>query len=726
MKRMLLSIAGLMAMGSLYVPGGIAPDTREVLAGAAMVNLSQGKAYTVAASAPDPYYALADAVYPDSGGTELTDGVLASTTDFWEPAYQGWYRQGERVLEVDLQQLHTVQLVQLRLLQDHASGIYLPALIEVQLSVDGSSWTTAGSMAGKVPSGMANAWFALGAIHEQARYVRVIVPVGSSIVFADELQVWGQEGVYSGPAIEENLALGQSYTVTATSADEMMAGYETNYPDSGGTELTDGALGLSSLADPAWQGWARQDHRRIVVDLGAAGSVSEVRMRFLQDPPSGILFPAAVRYELSFDNIHWRDLGSLPSAIARSAPGTATQWYELDGLHHAGRYLRITVPVDTWMFADEIEAWGGRGIREGADTAAGSPDSADEPIGYPAGTERQILIFTGHNPADPAFVEWTAADFRPYAGYVDTNGDIQDTMFNSFLFVAYESRAPSGNNYVDSPPSNQADWQYLLDRFFQSGLQIDALNTAVGEVRLATGQANFTPSVYIGIPYPSPSQTQWGDLNGDSVVDGADSFGAGASPAQALANRVAAVEWYMDEAIARFGSGSYGNLSLAGFYWIPEAIQYERSPHELALLQQISSFLDGQGLKFEWIPYFQAGGFRDWELAGFDIALLQPNYMFDAVPETRLARAAALAEQYGLGVEIELDATMHLETERNKYYRYLNGGVDYGYMEGSFLAWYDWVKHLGATSRSIYADIREVYDATYRFIKGTYTKKTLP
>ena len=202
--------------------------------------------------------------------------------------------------------------------------------------------------------------------------------------------------------------------------------------------------------------------------------------------------------------------------------------------------------------------------------------------------------------------------------------------------------------------------------------------------------------VFISIPYPSPDQTAWGDANGDGVVDTQDSFGAGVDTTTALNNRVAAVRWYVDQAVSRFNSGGYSNLRLGGFNWLPESIPFNRGPNELAVISGAAGVVHGYaGLTFEWIPFFHSEGFRHWSAAGFDVALMQPSYMFSTAPPARIGNSAAISKRYGMGVEMELEAGVLTDAvKRAKYYEYLNGGVTYGYMAGSYLACYEGVKVL--------------------------------
>ncbi|MFD0712240.1 DUF4855 domain-containing protein [Paenibacillus sp. GCM10027626] len=685
------------------------------------VNVAYGKSYSTTASVPNGGDAATEAAYADNS-SKLTNGTQGSDANPFDPAYAGWYKQGQRTIVVDLERNAAIKKAQMRFIQNGENGIYFPEWVRFELSDDGQGWSLAGEVPSAVPAAQPGThvqWFSQDIANVKARYLKITFPV-NIWVFSDEIRIIGFAGQ------EEKLSSSKPYTISATFPDSLLTADEGGYPDAGG-ELTNGVLGSSTLSDPAWQGWLRQDMRHITLDLQNESTVHQIRMRFFQNKGASIVFPEYVRYDISHDKINWRTLGEVPTGIYRSEPGALTQWFTLDNLNDSGRYIRAVVPSGVWVFADELEVYGGYGVHEGSTPAGGTPDvQADK--GYPAGNMRQLLVYAGHYPQDPSFATWTQEHFRRYAGYVNTNGDIVDTMFNSFLFLPAEITAPSGRRFDESgTPSNKEDWDYMLDRFFAVNQQIDALNKAVGEVRQATGQSGFKPTVYITIPYPSPEQTRWGDINNDGVINDADSFGSGTDRQTALNNRKAAVKQFIDEVILRFNSGGYEKLQLEGFYWVAESIPHSKSPDELTILQEIGQEVRSRGLKLEWIPYHQAEGFRDWDKNAVDFAFMQPNYMFTNSLPSRIGETAKLAKRYGMGVEMELDGYVSMYQEhRNKYYQYLNGGVTYGYMTQSKVAWYDWIKTLYSASSSIYLDVREVYDATYRFIKGTYTVKPIP
>ena len=75
-----------------------------------------------------------------------------------------------------------------------------------------------------------------------------------------------------------------------------------------------------------------------------------------------------------------------------------------------------------------------------------------------------------------------------------------------------------------------------------------------------------------------------------------------------------------------------------------------------------------------WCPYYAAYGSWRWKEAGFDIACLQPNFMFYSVESTRLNTCAEIAKLYGMCVELELEQTSSAEACAI-YRQYLRAGA---------------------------------------------------
>ena len=146
-----------------------------------------------------------------------------------------------------------------------------------------------------------------------------------------------------------DISLGKPYTVTMPA--------DATYPDAGGVELTDGILGSTSFADPAWQGRATAKIYSFTIDLGTVQVIREVRSRWLQDKLSAILLPKQVSCSVSDDNVDFTAVG----AVIKPSPGggNLSLWYTLTDLTDvSGRYVQLQVKPGSnagWTFIDEIE-----------------------------------------------------------------------------------------------------------------------------------------------------------------------------------------------------------------------------------------------------------------------------------------------------------------------------------------------------------------------------------
>lgn len=127
------------------------------------------------------------------------------------------------------------------------------------------------------------------------------------------------------------------------------------------------------------------------------------------------------------------------------------------------------------------------------------------------------------------------------------------------------------------------------------------------------------------------------------------------------------------------------------------------------------------------LPYFRALGYEHWQRYGFDIACMQPNYMFeDHIPKSRLYDTAAEAKRMGMCVELEVwkikeDADGNIDNPGNieKIIDYLEVGAETGYMNTSKM-YYHGSRFRGTISngwKSKNARYREMYDKTYLFAK---------
>lgn len=76
-----------------------------------------------------------------------------------------------------------------------------------------------------------------------------------------------------------------------------------------------------------------------------------------------------------------------------------------------------------------------------------------------------------------------------------------------------------------------------------------------------------------------------------------------------------------------------------------------------------------------------------------------------------------------MGLEFEASPDVLIITEqRERYYDYLRTAVTLGYGNDILRGWYQDVKIFHDAARSTWPEVREVYDVTYKFVKGEYTE----
>ncbi|PYI53992.1 DUF4855 domain-containing protein [Paenibacillus flagellatus] len=521
-----------------------------------------------------------------------------------------------------------------------------------------------------------------------------------------------------------NLALGKPYTLEYPYAPDPYFGtFEKSHADDTGKQLTDGEYGGTVFSNKAYVGQLWQGSRSVTIDLEAPSTIESIALNVLQDIPVGIFFPREVTFSISNNGQAWERLDAVPSSVSTTAKGPLTQKMQKNGIHKTARYVKLDIPVDSWLFMDEIEVVGTPGAS--GDPVVPSPQGPKGDRGYPspqaAGMRNQVLIFTGewqYQPSD--WISFKKEDYKPYVSYVDAGMNRKDYMFDSFLFMPY---APlmDGANYgpTTGKPTNKSHFEKHLDRLFRSDYELGALNEAVKEAKAELPDRNYEAKVVIAIPYPRVDQSDFGDVDGDGISENMNVSQVGEE--QALIAREKVVKWYVDEVYRRWNEAGYTDLKLAAFYWYNEFVAHQLSSLEPELIKRTADYVHAKGAKFQWIPYYFARGWNDWKDLGFDTALMQPNYMFHNTSEQRLDAIAQAAYDHGMGVEIEMsDAVLTNPALRDKYYAYLNKGKEHHYMNQSYNAFYQQVKTLLKAATSTDPAAREVYDQTYEYLKGTY------
>lgn len=245
-----------------------------------------------------------------------------------------------------------------------------------------------------------------------------------------------------------------------------------------------------------------------------------------------------------------------------------------------------------------------------------------------------VLIYQGgaHRPA------WLQDEFIPYVTHTFADGH-KDWLFDGFLFLEFTD---SGKQYIPNlkmPDAQKNDWAHYLDRVFEPGKALDALDKCIAAQKAELGDPGFKHKVVITLPTPLPHQKDWGEVDGKAL------------DFDVVEDAKTACKWYLDQLTDRFAKAGFNNLELTGIYWVDEDMW-----HLDGFTKHISPYIHELGLQFVWIPYFKAKGFENWRELGFDIVYHQPNHFFSKnIPDARIDEACSLARQHGMGMEFECD-----------------------------------------------------------------------
>lgn len=371
---------------------------------------------------------------------------------------------------------------------------------------------------------------------------------------------------------------------------------------------------------------------------------------------------------------------------------------------------------------------------------ADAQDSSKATGYFPPGTAESgfardiMLIYSGYYSSGAGV--WSTSDAIPYIAYgkrIESEDEYSfpkiefvDWFFDAFLFLGLQ--AESGRAF-DSParakPAVMEDWQWYLNRLFTEDEQLDAFEQGVAMMKERIQDPSYKAKVIVMIPNPITSVRAFGDVDGDGVSENFSMFGQSAD--QAVAARVKAVKWYIDQFRKRWDDRKYQHLEFIGYYWVEEVI-HQDAPQEVKTVRQVADYVHQLGAKFFWIPWFSATGYQYWQTLGFDVVIMQPNYMFNnKVPKSRFNSTVNLAKKYNMGIEIEANSSILSDPAgRERYRDYLRAGVEYGYMTDAIHAYYQDATALLSAYISQDPEARQMYDETYEFVKGRYKDRLYP
>lgn len=282
------------------------------------------------------------------------------------------------------------------------------------------------------------------------------------------------------------------------------------------------------------------------------------------------------------------------------------------------------------------------GLAFGSPAAAQSYQTADD-------VQDLALIYQGGSHR----LDWTVDEFRPYVVHEFADGT-KDWLFDGFLFLEFKNG--SGRHYTvgyEKLNARKGEWAWLLDRIFEQGKSLSALDACITEEIAELGKPGFKHQIVLGLPEAILDQKDWGELDG-RVLDFSKEE-----------DQLAATRWYIDELMKRFKAAKYKNLELSGFYWVAET-----NSHCGELTVPISEYIHSLGKLFYWIPYWQSKGAGEWKALGFDVAYQQPNHFFNhSIPDSRLDAACAFAREHGMAMEFEFDEKATADRENSSYAR---------------------------------------------------------
>lgn len=536
-------------------------------------------------------------------------------------------------------------------------------------------------------------------------------------------KVEGEAGQPAAPeetqqAEPRNLAAGLPYTWSEEP--------DASHPDNG-YQLTDGVYGALDMNDPAWVGNWHKKTREVVFDLGEDKSISSVKANFLKDyPANSILNPLTVSMYVSDDNVHWGLLSDNATQRLWGEEPVTTETYEWDGSRDGikggnpsakmayARYVKVTFTMHPtqWTFIDEIEIWGLDGRFDGAAAVPATYPQFMAPGEATAGIRNLGLLYNGQY--KDGLGDWTKERIIPNISYVDKDGNPTDWLFDGVLYLGLSS--PAGHDF-GLGQANLDEWKWYLNKTFQSKGDMEQLNEATREVAEKLNQPAYKEKVVLMVPNPGESLSDFGDVDGDGISENFNASGIGKE--KALANRLKAVDWWLDQVERTFQNANYSNLELAGIYWLDE--QISTSPDGPDLLRAVSGKIHDKQLKFFWIPHFMGYKVFMWKDVGFDAVAFQPNYFFEQTEYDRFEDAANLAKQYGISNEVEFDDRMLSDgVFRERYIDYLNSGVETGLMQNGFRAYYQGNNAVYNAAVNADPSNRVLYDWLYQYVKGTY------
>ncbi len=481
-------------------------------------------------------------------------------------------------------------------------------------------------------------------------------------------------------------------------------------------QASEQAYSTPLISAHSWHGFLREVGRVITIRLPQPIPLGQVSMQFLQNNASGITFPRYMQVAAKV-NGQWSALGDAYSAVPRTDRRNTVQTFSVPGQGVMTQEVRIHFPVGVWVFARNLTLTQTTSTTGSTQPTVGSlslsgnttPSAMSSPPNLGPltpnslgahGIHNMLLVYFGDNAGQTA--TWSPSDFIPMLAYQSPTGSLSGRMFDTMLFGPYGTLTASQN-----------DWQTYLQNLFASGQQLNALNTAAGQVNATLNTPGYQEKVVIALPYPGFGHGVWGNLNGHPI-----NLSGSLQDPNALHAREAAVDWFIQQFLIQWQAAHFNNLQLTGFYWNQETVRAP-VPSEKQLIAHTAQTTQANGLPLFWIPTYDGQQATRWQSLGFDAAWLQPNFIeagLSANP-ARLTGAEQLAQKYGMGLEVELQSnSVFNPAYRYLYQETLDQFSQAGYGPNVSHAFYAGVKLLVDAADSSDPNIRAIYDETYQFL----------
>ena len=648
-------------------------------------NVFRGREYTISRST-DPAYS--------DNSFKLTNGQSVDAFDSY--TFLGWKERLPVAIDFDLgESKHNIADITVGCLRVTDYGIGLPEYISIKVSNDGKDYTEIGKIV--TPQGVPNSMkyeysfaFPKGL---SARYIRVYCSKPDyAFTFIDEISAYdyNSEGTIDRNNSENqeqfltiddfydyNLNLGESAVkVSKDDADynkeqnlarlegvdfqilhfDPFADNHSNTPKSRIFLLNDGRYHGNLNADYFKN--QRGGGRHIVCDLGHVMAVSGTTFSFYDKYTWGVSTPTAYYVSLSENGTDWTTVYSYyKENYGKEELLEDTHKIEFADNYKA-RYVRLTFAtcpnnaISSSVYLGEFEVTG----KKNPDGAVAAVED-DSPYGKYVSTEKfgikNILfapITDGYGKHCTTVHVMSEESAYTYLATFDENGKANGVFMDS---IAFSTRGEL-NNHKD----RNEGMTWFFDELFYEGVNLDAVDSAKGRLNKELG-TNDKVKIWISINAPANNDI----FNGEVVTT--------------VEQAQACVKWQIDEMIRRYNEKDYQNLEFVGFYWQFESV---RTVTDIDTMIYMNDYVHDMGYLTFWCPYYSANGIWLNHYVGFDIACLQPNYMFYDTEPTRTDTTGELAKLYGMCVEIEIEGGVISDEVLELYRAYLKSGYEKGYM----------------------------------------------